>query len=202
MTDDSWPVDLRGITESVVTTLGPNGRWNVAALGLHAPTTDEAGQARGSESVTARTWGRTRTWRNFREEGEGYVQFTRDPELFVAAALTVQEADEPVLDEADAWVRVEVDRRGSGTSGDTEWVEWSLSPVESTVLRRVVPTFNRGYAAVIEATVHASRLDVDEYDSDELRERIDYCRSVVERCGGEAERRAFESLERVVGDDV
>ena len=202
MTDDSWPVDLRGITESVVTTLGPNGRWNVAALGLHAPTTDEASEARGSESVTARTWGRTRTWRNFRERGEGYVQFTRDPELFVAAALTVQEADEPVLDEADAWVRVEVDRRGSDTSGDTEWVEWSLSPVESTVLRRVVPTFNRGYAAVIEATVHASRLDVDEYDSDELRERIDYCRSVVERCGGEAERRAFESLERVVGDDV
>ena len=202
MTDDSWPVDLRGITESVVTTLGPNGRWNVAALGLHAPTTDEASEARGSESVTARTWGRTRTWRNFREEGEGYVQFTRDPELFVAAALTVQEADEPVLDEADAWVRVEVDQRGSDTSGDTEWVEWSLSPVESTVLRRVVPTFNRGYAAVIEATIHASRLDVDEYDSDELRERIDYCRSVVERCGGEAERRAFESLERAVGDDV
>ena len=132
MTDDSWPVDLRGITESVVTTLGPNGRWNVAALGLHAPTTDEAGQARGSESVTARTWGRTRTWRNFRERGEGYVQFTRDPELFVAAALTVQEADEPVLDEADAWVRVEVDQQGSDTSGDTEWVEWSLLPVEST----------------------------------------------------------------------
>ena len=31
-----WPVSLTGVTESVVTTLGPNGLWNAAALGLFA----------------------------------------------------------------------------------------------------------------------------------------------------------------------
>ncbi|PSP91673.1 DUF447 domain-containing protein, partial [Halobacteriales archaeon QS_1_68_44] len=66
MTVAEWPVNLAGVTESVVTTLGPNDRWNLAALGLFA-----------GDPVTARTWGRTRTWRNFRERGGGYVQFTR-----------------------------------------------------------------------------------------------------------------------------
>jgi hypothetical protein len=192
VTNQQWPVELRGITESIVTTLGPNGRYNVAALGLHAPAEESP--------VTAQTWGRTRTWRNFRERGEGHVQFTRDPELFVAATLTIHEVDSPVLDAADAWVKVGVDRRDSGTDGGTEWVEWELTPIDAAVEKRVVPTFTRGYAAVVEATVAASRLDVDAYDTERLRERIDYFESVANRCGGEAERRAFEDLKRALPD--
>lgn len=195
MVASEWPAGLRGITESVVTTLGPNERWNVAALGLHAP-----GEADGS--VTARTWGRTRTWRNFRERGEGYVQFTRDPEVFVAAALTRHEVDDPILESTDAWVRVSVEQLAEGTSGDTKWVEWALSPEEQAVEEVVVPTFNRGYAAVVEATVHASRLDVEAYDTDTLRERIEYCETVVRRCGGPAEKRAFEAIERAVDAEL
>ena len=42
------------------------------------------------DPVTATTYGRTRTWRNFRERGGGYVQFTRDPVDFVEAALLVR----------------------------------------------------------------------------------------------------------------
>ncbi len=183
---DAWPTELRGITESVVTTLGPNERWNVAALGLHVHPE--------SPAVTAQTWGRTRTWRNFTERGEGYVQFTRDPELFVDAALRVREVDDPILPSADAWVHVETERIDQGEDGGTQWVEWALSPVDHGVERQVVPTFNRGYAAVIEATVHASRLDVPAYDTETLVERIEYCDSVVERCGGAAEQRAFETL--------
>jgi hypothetical protein len=178
-----WPVDLRGVTESVVTTLGPNDRWNVAALGLHAPE--------GDGGVYARTWGRTRTWRNFTERGEGYVQFTVDAVDFAEAAMTIREEDEPVLSSADAWVRVTVEERDRGTDGGTQWVEWALTPVETAVERRRVPTTNRGYYAVVEATVAASRLDVPAYDTATLRERIDYFEDVVERCGGERERAAF-----------
>ena len=64
----AWPVALSGVTESVVTTLGPNGLWNAAPLGLHT-----------GDPVTARTWGNTRTRRNFHRQGEGYVQFVDDP---------------------------------------------------------------------------------------------------------------------------
>ncbi|WP_336357773.1 DUF447 domain-containing protein [Haloarcula sp. CGMCC 1.6347] len=185
-----WPVALAGVSETVVTTLGPNERWNVAALGVHAPD--------GDGPATATTWGRTRTWRNFRERGGGYVQFTRDPVDFAEAALSVREEDDPVLDSADAWVEVDVERRDSGSKGDTQWVEWALHPVDSAVTRRVVPTTNRGHAAVVEATVAASRLDVLSYDSETLLDRLAYFESVVETAGGERERAAFERVRDLV----
>jgi len=187
-----WPVELRGVTESVVTTLGPNGLYNVAALGVHAP-----GRL-VSDGVAARTWGRTRTWRNFRERGEGVVQFTRDPVTFVEAALAITEQEMAVLDDADGWVEVTVEQVDSGTEDGTQWVDWRLEPGRSVIERERVPTFNRGYAAVVEATVAASRLDVDAYDSAVLRERLAYYEAVVERCGGPREREAFERLETLL----
>jgi hypothetical protein len=190
MTDPVWPVELAGVTESVVTTLGPNDLWNVAALGVTA--SDDGGP------VTATTWGRTRTWRNFTERGEGYVQFTRDPVDFAEAALSVREEAEPILSSADAWVRVEVERLDSGEDGGTQWVEWALYPVESGVERRVVPTTNRGHAAVVEATVAASRLDVPAYDRETMLERLAYFESVVETAGGERERAAFQRVRELV----
>lgn len=183
--DDDWPVDLRGVTESLVTTLGPNERWNVAALGLHAP--DDG-------PVTARTWGRTRTWRNFSERGEGYVQFTTDPVDFVEAAVTVREEVEPVLESTDAWARVEATNVAEGVDGETQWVEWELRPVESAVESQQVPTINRGLNAVVEATVAASRLDVPAYDRSALLDRLAHLESVVETCGGERERAALAML--------
>ena len=200
-----WPddLDLRGVTESVVTTLGPNERWNLAALGLRAleevdgsggDGSDPGPEAGDAGPVTARTWGRTRTRRNFAERGGGYVQFTRDPRTFVDAALAVREFDDPVLGDADAWVRVDAERIAEGESDGTEWVDWALDPVESRILRTVVPTTNRGYYAVVEATVAASRLDVDAYDRAELLDRLRYFESVVETAGGRAEREAFERV--------
>ncbi len=184
-----WPVDLSGVTESVVTTLGPNDRWNVAALGLFA-----ADDGR----VTARTWGRTRTRRNFEERGEGYVQFTRAPVDFVEAACSIREEDAPILDSADAWARVAAEASDAGTTDGTRWIEWTLSPVESNVERRAVPTTNRARCAVVEATVAASRLDTPGYDDAALRERIAYFESVVDSCAGERERSAWERFEELV----
>jgi hypothetical protein len=181
-----WPVELRGVTESLVATLGPNGKWNLAALGLHA-----------GEPVTARTWGRTRTWRNFHEGGEGVVQFLHDPLVFAECALAIQERDSAVHPAANAWVRVAVESVDEGESGDTEWEEWELTPIEADIENRIVPTTNRGYGAVIEATVAASRLDVPAYDTDELHERLDYFAGVVETCGGPHERAAMARIEEL-----
>ncbi|QLG47827.1 DUF447 domain-containing protein [Natrinema halophilum] len=178
-----WPVPLSGVTETVVTTLGPNGLWNAAALGLHAGNT-----------VTARTWGNTRTRRNFHRRGEGYVQFVDDPVVFVDAALSIIERDEPTLESPCAWVRVAVERVDAGTEGGTDWEEWTLHPLESSVERETVPTINRGFGAVVEATVAASRLDVDDYDEADLRDRLAYCATVVDRTGGSRDREALEHV--------
>jgi hypothetical protein len=190
-THSKWPVDLRGVTESLVTTLGPNDRWNVAALGLHAPGDDGP--------VTARTWGNTRTRRNFHREGGGVVQFTVDPGDFVTAALSVREEPDPVLPSADAWVRVDAVSVDTGESGGTDWEDWEFRPTDSEVRRRRVPTVNRGFNAVVEATVAASRLDVPAYETATLRDRLAHLASVVDRCGGPAEREAFDRLDELTG---
>lgn len=182
-----WPVALRGLTESVVTTRGPDGRWNVAALGLEP-----------GEPVTARTWGRTRTRRNFEREGGGVVQFIHDPMTFVEAALAISETDTPVLDTAAAWVEVDVERLGDGTESGTGWVDWALHPVDAAVEREAVPTIERGFNAVVEATVDASRLGVAGYDETALRDRLARHRAVVERCGSDRDRAAMDRLDELV----
>lgn len=187
-----WPVALEGVTESVVTTLGPNDRWNVAALGLHAP--DEGVEAGAQAPVEAVTWGNTRTRRNFHRRGEGVVQFVADPRDFVDAAVTIREEVAPVLDSADGWVRVAVEQVDEGREGDTRWERWRLTPGESAVERERPFTINRGFYAVVDATVAASRLDVPSYDTDRLLDRLAYFERVVERCGGEREREAFAHL--------
>ncbi|OVE83262.1 DUF447 domain-containing protein [Natronolimnobius baerhuensis] len=186
-TDAEWPVDLAGVTETVVTTRGPNELWNAAALGVFAGA-DEANAA------TATTWGNTRTRRNFHREGEGYVQFVDDPITFVNAALTIDEHDDPVLEHAAAWTRVAVERIDSGTENGTEWEQWRLEPLETTIKRETVPTISRGFGAVIEATVATSRLGVAGYDDAELRDRLAFFESVVERAGSPREQAALERV--------
>lgn len=195
-----WPVTLEGATETVVTTLGPNGRWNAAALGLFAESAEDSLKDNRADDleyvdlervVFARTWGKTRTRRNFHERGTGYVQFTRDPVDFVDAALSIFELEGRILESADAWVQVSVEQTDSGTENGTRWEEWRLQPLESAVETETVPTINRGFGAVIEATVAASRLDVDGYDESALRGRLDHYASVVERAGGPREREAL-----------
>ncbi|WP_248896630.1 DUF447 domain-containing protein [Haloplanus halobius] len=190
--DAGWPVDLRGVTESVVATLGPNERWNQAALGLHAPD-DPA------DPVTAVTWGRTRTRGNFERRGRGVVQFVTDPREFVDAALDVTETDDPVRDGAAAWVEVRAERVADGEESGTGWVRWALTPESATVRERTVPTINRGFYAVIDATVAASRLDVPAYDTDALLDRLEYFAETVARCGGPPEREAFARIDELTG---
>lgn len=205
MTDTpGWPATLRGITESVVATPGPDGRWNVAALGLHAPghrkeTAGDGDAATADGPVTAVTWGDTRTRRNFAREGRGVVQFVSDPRTFVDAALSVVERDDPVVGSADAWVRVGVERVAAGEDGGTRWRRWRLDPREAGVRRECVPTINRGFDAVIEATIAASRLDVSAYDTGALLARLERLEGIVEACGGPAEREAFARVDAHTG---
>ena len=197
----AWPARLRGVTETVVATLGPNDRWNHAALGVHADgpasTRDEDGHP---DAVTAYTYGNTRTRRNFHGRGEGVVQFTRDAVDFTNAALAVHETTEPVLDSADAWVRVTATQVDARDDDGTRVETWRLDPVDATVRRRVVPVVNRGHAAVVDATVAASRLGVPGFDEDALRDRLDRAVDVVATCGGDRERAAIRRVDALVDD--
>ena len=130
---------------------------------------------------------------------QGYVQFTVDPGDFVDAALTVREEADPVVSSADAWVHVTVERLEEGTDGGTQWVQWALEPGEGAVRRERPATINRGFCAVVDATVAASRLDVDAYDTAVLLDRLAYVADVVDACGGPRERAAVARIDEVTG---
>lgn len=197
---DGWPARIAGVMETVVATKGPNDRWNQAALGIAPAATDGDAVEQGSDAaVTAHTYGRTRTRRNLATGREAIVQFTRDPLDFVEAALGVFETNAPILVSADAWTRVSATQERLRDGEGTEIVEWSLHPVESGVRERVVPTTNRGRAAVIEATVPASRLAVEGYDEAELLQRLSWLADVVETAGDERSEAAFERIDEQVG---
>ena len=62
------------------------------------------------------------------------------------------------------------------------------------MVRESVPTINRGFSAVVDATVACSRLDVAAFDTDVLLDRLDYFAETVKKCGGPREVEAFETL--------
>jgi hypothetical protein len=189
----AWPVDLRGVTETVVTTLGPNDLWNVAALGVHAPA--------DGATATATTWGNTRTRRNFHRQGGGYVQFVSDPVVFVDATLSIREESEPLLEAADAWAEVAAEHVGTDDDDGTRREHWELRPLDSAVVTARPQPVNRGFNAIVEATVAASRLDVPAYDTETLRERLRYFIEVAQNCGGDREREAIERLQAHANGD-
>lgn len=180
---EEWPVPLRGVTESVIATLGPNERWNVAALGVHV-----------GDPVTARTYGNTRTRRNFDRQGGGVVQFVADPRDFADAALSIREESSPVLESADAWVEVDAVQVGKHEEAGTTIREWELSPVDNAVVRERPMTTNRSFGAVVEATVAASRLDTPGFEESTLLDRLCFFDDVVERCGGVREKEAMNRV--------
>lgn len=199
-TTEGWGAAIAGVVETVVATQGPEGRWNQAALGVEpAEGTGDRIESGSNDPASAKSYGRTLTRRNLERTGSAYVQHTTDPLDFVEAALGVYQTVEPTLVSAVAWTRADVERVESRTSAGTEIVEWKLTPTEGAVLETPVPTFNRGYAATIEATVYASRLDVSDYETERLLDRLSHCETIVEATGAERTLAAFERIDEIVG---
>ena len=188
--EPAWPFDVDGVVEAVIATEQPAGGWNMAALGIRGDrSTDRANRAR--------TWGQTRTRNNFERTGEGVVQLLTDPRLFTRAALDRWVRDDRIHPEASAWVEVAVEREASGSQGGTEWIDWRLKALDGARERLSVLAPTRGFPAIIELTIAASRLGIPEYEDDGLRDRMDYFATVAETCGGGPEREALETIERL-----
>ncbi|MFP4188428.1 MAG: DUF447 domain-containing protein [Halobacteriales archaeon] len=173
------------ITETVATTRDENGAPNAAPMGVRCE----------DNGVYAHLWEDSTTLRNVRATNEVVVNFTRDPVVYVESALG--DGSGFVVDghlrDADGWVRCDAGRV-EGNDVRDEVTRWRLDERERRIEERILPTHSRGFASVVEATVHATRLEF----KPELRELYEHHVEVAEKCGGEREREATDRLREYV----
>jgi hypothetical protein len=123
-----------------------------------------------------------------------------DPFLFVESALSDPHPDNfdliggfPVLKDAQGWIIFDCKIRKGETISVVE-----LSPVEAQIKRRQIKTINRGFNAVIEATVEATRYVV--LKDKKYLDRLEYYNTIVQKCGGSREKEAMKLLFDLVGE--
>lgn len=192
MSSDAEQVPL---IETVVTTTGPEGVVNCAAMGVRW----------GDEELVFWPFDATRTLRNLRVHGEAVVHLTDDVLLFVQAALghprpvmrpaTVIEGS--VIEEANAWREVIV----------TEITPESGELPRSMVRARVVASGTgsreplglcRARHAAVEASILASRLKW--LGAEHVHAELARLQELVDKTAGPRERAAMDYVRRHVAE--
>ncbi len=175
-----------GINEIIAVT---EGEWlNTAPIGIIVE--DE-----NSVFAKARLYP-SHTRKNVESGSRIWANVIFDPVIFVISAFEdlseeyFSSLNPPILKNAAAWCEFEASLEGSIAN---------LRLIDGGVLNVPLRAVNRGFNALIEALVHATRYVIS--CSEELREKILYYRTIVEKCGGIEEQRAFELLLKYAGID-
>ncbi len=142
----------------------------------------------------------SKTEENIRRYGWVTANFVSKASLYARYSFSDVDAEELTNDgsmqrlrDADAWISFTAD-----VVNETEQTYLiDLTPVSETVLRPGIRRVNRGFDAVIDASVHATRYVFNH--SEELRNRILYDFELIRKCGGEDELAAKKILEEAVG---
>ncbi len=176
-----------GISEVIFTTVSPDGIPNAAPMGLH----------KKDGRLFVRIYN-SKTLENIMEKPIAAANIVDDPVLFVQSALSDVGAerfefidDFPVLNDALGWILFECKcKKGKNISV----VE--MSPIKGKINTRKLKPVNRGFNAVIEASIHATRYVV--FMDQKYLERIDYYNSIVKKCGGVREKEAMGLLYEMI----
>lgn len=173
-----------GINEVIATTAS-----NAAPIGIHYRE-GKAGMVLFCGSHTAE---------NIERDGWVIANFIHDPVMYVRTAFEDLPGDmfvdEPVngrtmqrLRGAGAWAAfsARVERR------TTEAMVVSLTPEKEIIEEVAVYPVNRGFGSIIDATVHATRYNLNR--DPELKKQIDYHVAIVRKCGGRNELAALDLL--------
>ncbi len=122
-----------------------------------------------------------------------------DPVLFVQSALSDIEPERfefidgfPVLKEAPGWILFDCNcKKGKNISV----VE--LFPIDGKIITRKLQPVNRGFNAVIEALIHATRYVI--LKEQKYLDSINYYNTIVKKCGGAREKEAMKLLYELIG---
>ena len=123
--------------------------------------------------------------------GKLFVNVVHDPVIFVKASFEdlseeyFESLDPPVIKGALSWAEFEAKLEGGIAH---------LRLLGGGVVRREIRAVNRGFNALIEALVYATRYV--SLGKEEFKEKALEYKGIVEKCGGRREREAFELMER------
>jgi hypothetical protein len=181
------------IVEGILTTVGADGEVHLSAMGAAV----EESQARAIRQMELRPYQGTRTLNNLQRSGEAVFHVTDDVELLARAAvrhietlpklLPASAVRGWILADACRWYALRVTR--IDVSGPRAAVETQV--VEEGRIRDFLG-LNRAKHAVVEAAIVASRAAI--LPPGEVRDAFARLAALVEKTGGEAERRAFALL--------
>jgi len=173
----------------IFTTISTDGVPNAAPIGLHMK----------DGRFFARIYN-SKTLDNILGKKAAAANIVDDPILFVQSALSDIQPDKfdliggfPVLKDALGWIIFDCKCRKGETISVVE-----LLPVESKINRRQIKPINRGFNAVIEATVEATRYVV--LKDKKYLDRLEYYNNIVQKCGGSKEKEAMKLLFELVGE--
>jgi hypothetical protein len=175
-----------GITEVIVTTVSLNGVPNAAPMGI----------VRHGDRIFIRMYRDTTTFRNIAETGYMIANFTTDAGVYVISAFR---------DLAPEYFQFEEGILPPRLKGVSGYVFFKcqvddvvlLEPVSYKVAKCTPPAFNRGFAAVLEATIVGTRLHL--YKGDEGKKKIREFEAVVKKCGSIKDIKAMKKLKEILG---
>ena len=181
-----------GISEVIATTQSEEGEPNAAPIGII-----------NREGYFVRLYNGSKTLSNVLKTHKIAANVSNDAVLFVISAFKNLSREYftrfqgfPVLRDADAWVIFKCEPASSGN----DFFEFKLKVQAAKVNKRCVRAINRGLNAIIEATILATRLKVNEKGGQKqhILRKIAYYERIVEKCGGEREKKAMKILKMFV----
>ncbi len=188
---------MGGISETILTTVNPDGSFNVSPMGVHRVN---------HEVLELRPFKSSTTFMNLLNDPKACINVTDDPGLFFVTAFkgkTVAGLLDPVIDKdmrlisASAHIFVDASRC-SDISEIRACFACRVTDIEASAI--TPRSFSRGRAEAIEAIIHATRIEAFSKegrleDVENLIKRFAECKGVVERVS------APDSVEtRVVGE--
>ncbi len=197
-------VEKNIIYEAIVTTSSDSGGTNIAPMGVIFT---------GEDSFLLRPFTDTTTYRNLREQGEGVVNITRNPEHFILSILPPLRKDIALEDsrrvktsrlkDAEAYLEFIVEE----IMEDGGRAEVSCKIIEAYRGGELIQPYSRAAYALIEAAIAATRVRVflgRERRLIELLDDIERCRRTVVRVASEGRfrtllERLLEEVRRMIG---
>lgn len=179
----------------------------IVSTGIEHPNAAPIGIIVKGKNPFVRLFKGSHTWTNVLKERFLAANIIYDPLLFVRSTffdleasefeyVVVKELNFPILKEAAAWVVFEC----VNIKNTDQVLIADLIPIKAgfnEADRKKLPVPNRGFNAVLEATVHATRYQLSE--DQKYLDLIRHYETLASKCGGEKEKKAMKLLYEVLG---